>query len=226
MNNLYFTYLTVEYHLGTQEDYTTYTRGKCLSDITESIEKYFKEELNPLNTVKYIRIYKLECGKKFNSIEIDNKIWGCLLQIAYPNANNKLVLTKVGEKRTTKHRCNHSLPKNGTNNGFKRGKENWAYIHKKGISKPWHKRRNIRYRGKWVEVSEEEILREENELKEALLKANGDRSKAAKILKINRNTLYSRMRRHPDIDWNKLIPKREKNLNKNDNSNSRQPHRL
>ena len=221
MTKIFFTYFTIELHLGTQKDYSSVLRAKDYEDSVKILEEYFKRKFNPLNKVKYVRVYEIKRYAKFKGKYVDDELWLTLLSCAYPNKADDLLMTEI--ERKSEHRWN--IPKNRTtNNGFKAGKENWAYKNMKGKSLPQEERRNVRYDGKWKEISEDEVLYEQEELKDALKICDGNKSKAAKHLNLNRNTFYKRLRRHPDVDWGDFIKKIKKQQKlENDNSDSRQP---
>ena len=219
MSKILFTYFTIELHLGTQKDYSSVVRAENYEEVVVILNEYCKRKFNPLNKVKYVRVYEIKKYTKFKGKFIDDEMWVTLLACAYPNKADDLLMTEL--QRKSKHRWN--IPKERTtNNGFKAGKENWAYKNMKGKSLPQEDRRNVRYDGKWKEISEEEVLEEQRELIDALNICNGNKSNAAKHLNLNRNTFYKRLRRHPDVDWDDLVKKIKKSKS-NDNSNSRQP---
>jgi len=223
MSKIYYTYFTIEYHLGSQEDFSTYVRAENYAEVKRLLKDYFKRKFNPLNEVKYIRVYQVKRNRKFKNKLVDEEFWQLVSGVVFPNNADYLAFEK--QERKTKHRWNIDKPRK-TNNGFKGGKENWAYINLKGKSLSDDKRRNVRYDGKWKEISEEEVQKERKEIIDALIEADGNKSNAAKKLNINRNTLYKRLRRHPDIDWDEEVKKQIKdnlkNFRHNDNSNSRQ----
>ena len=219
MPKILFTYFTIELHLGTQKDYSTFLKAENHKNATLILEEYCKRKLNPLNKIKYVRVYEIKKGGKFKTRPVNDELWLSLIECSYPNRQDDLLMHEV--KRKSEHRWN--IPKiRKTNNGFKAGTENWAYKNMRGKSLPMEERRNFRYDGKWKKVSEEEIEAEKEELTNALKNCEGNKSKAAKFLKLNRNTFYKRLRRHPDMDWGDLI-KKIKQQNSNDNINSRQP---
>ena len=221
MSKLLYTYFTVELHLGTQKDYYTYLRADDYEEAKVILKDYFKRKFNPLNKIKYVRVYEIRKGRKFKNVLIDDNTWGLMVGAAFPNSTDYLSMSEI--ERKSKHRWN--IPdKPKINNGFKAGTENWAYKNMKGKSLPEEERRNVRYDGKWKEISEEEVLEEKESLITALKECGGNKSKAAKKLNLNRNTFYKRLRRHPDTDWTSLIReiKKQQKID-NDNSNSRQP---
>lgn len=221
MLKLFYTYFTIEFHLGSQKDYSTYTRANDYEEVKKLLEDYCSRKFNPLNKIKYVRVYEIKKGRKFRNVLIDRKTWDLMISTAFPNTADYLSMDEL--ERKSEHRWNiPSEPK--INNGFKGGKENWAYKNMKGKSLPMEKRRNVRYNGKWKEISEEEVIAEKEELLEALESCGGNKSKAAEKLGLNRNTFYKRLRRHPDTDWASLIKEIKKTQKEhNDNSNSRQP---
>tara|TARA_B100002019_G_scaffold86534_1_gene74955 strand:+ start:1846 stop:2517 length:672 start_codon:yes stop_codon:yes gene_type:complete len=220
MSKILFTYFTIELHLGTQKDYSTFLKAENHSEAVEVLQKYCSRKFNPLNKIKYVRVYEIKKGGKFKNRLVDDDLWFSLIAGSYPNDQDSLIMNEI--ERKSEHRWN--IPKiRKINNGFKAGKENWAYKNMKGKSLPNEERRNVRYDGKWKEISEEEVLAEQEMLKKALESCNGNKSKAAKFLNLNRNTFYKRLKRHPDVDWGCLIKEIKKNTHNNDNSNSRQP---
>ncbi len=222
MAKILFTYFTIELHLGTQKDYSTVVRAQDYEEVVGVLKEYCKRKFNPLNEIKYVRVYEIKKDTKFKGQLVDEKLWSTLIECSYPNNADNLIMTEV--ERKSEHRWN--IPKERkTNNGFKSGEENWAYKNMKGKSLPQEERRNVRYDGKWKEITEEEIIKEQKELIEALKTCNGNKSNAAKHLNLNRNTFYKRLRRHPDINWDDLV-KQIKKSKSHDNSNSRQPPRV
>lgn len=220
MSKILFTYFTVELHLGTQKDYSTFVKAENHKNAVEVLQEYFCRKFNPLNKIKYVRIYEIKKGGKFKNKLVDDELWFTLISSAYPNKNDELIMYEI--ERKSEHRWN--IPKTRKiNNGFKAGKDNWAYKNMKGKSLPLEERRNVRYNGKWKKITEEEIAAEKKQLTEALEKCNGNKSKAAKFLQLNRNTFYKRLKRHPDTDWEVIIKNIKTNNTHNDNSNSRQP---
>ena len=223
MPKIFYTYFTIKYHLGSEEDFTCFMRGEDYKEVKNLLIDYFKRRFNPLNEIKFVRTYRVKRNSKFKDKVIDDRLWGLKTSVAFPNSSDHLAFDKI--ERKTKHRWNIDKPRK-TNNGFKAGKENWAYKNLKGKSLPHHERRNVRYDGKWKEIPEEEVIAEREELIKALAATKGNKSHAAKKLNINRNTLYKRLRRHPDVDWDAAVKEQiEDNLKnfRDDNSDSRQP---
>lgn len=223
MSKVLFTYFTIELHLGTQKDYSTILRAENHTEASIILQNYSNRKFNPLNKIKYVRVYEIKKDSKFKGKLVDDEFWMNILACAYPNNDDNLIMTEL--ERKSEHRWN--IPKiRKINNGFKAGKENWAYKNMKGKSLPVDKRRNVRYDGKWKEISEEEVEAERAVIIDALTKTGGNKSKAAKHLNLNRNTFYKRLQRHPDVDWDVLIKDIKTKNSHNDNSNSRQPPRL
>jgi len=205
---LWFVYYTRVLEYGSERDVRTVIKA-CSAD---EAKKILIEQLGvefPYHRAKAITLYKLWHGFRkgykfgnFNDLNVDD-----IATIAFPNKVGKLYHVEKQRPEGWKNRFNFSQPKDGSNNGFESGEKNWAFIHRKGKSLPEAERHMYRYKGKWIRITEEEKEKEKEEIRDALLRAEGNRRKACEYLGVRSHKLYKMMKRHPEVDWNKEIPK-------------------
>ena len=64
MSKILFTYFTIELHLGTQKDYSTVIRAQNYKEVVEALKEHCKRKFNPLNEIKYVRVYEIKKNTK------------------------------------------------------------------------------------------------------------------------------------------------------------------
>jgi hypothetical protein len=201
---------TEKYRDGSESDFKVFIKAKSYVIAKEILRIKLKEDdasikIKSLQGFMFHKDYAMdERGKG-----IGVRGWEQIRTASFPNENNVLFKLKVPRKKGYTNRFN----KSGSDNldhiksiGFKKGDGNWSKLHKKGEVLAEADRANKIYRGHWIDWDPDLRKAEKDRLISALVKSSNNRSRAAEILKIGRNTLYAMFKKFPEIDFNKEYP--------------------
>jgi len=198
---------TESYSKGTEKDFRTIIKAKSYA-IAKKILLIKSEEDNPDVEIKAIQGNMFHKKYKIGSKTLGIKEWGEIQAACFPNENNHLFKLSLPRPSWKTNRFNGS----GKNNkdhikkiGFKKGKENWAYLNKRGKLSPEETTHKL-YKGKWIDWDPSEREEKKQEIINALNQAGNVRVDAARILNINRNSLYKLLKKFPEIDFKKEYP--------------------
>ena len=201
---------TEKYRDGSEADFKVFIRAKSYILAKEILRIKLKED-DPTIKIKSVQGFMFHkdytTGPQRKRIGI--KEWGQIRSASFPNENNVLFKLEVPRKDGYTNRFNQS----GKDNlehirsiGFKKGENNWSRLHRKGVVLPEADRSKKIYRGKWIDWDPDLRKTEKDRVINALTKAGNNRSKAAELLNIGRNTLYKLFKKFPEIDFNKEYP--------------------
>ena len=144
--------------------------------------------------------------KSKTNIRLGLKEWEQIRAASFPNPNDVLYKLEVPRDPDKNNRFNRTDYEHLSKIGFKKGKENWSHIHRKGVSLPPEEREGMIYSGKWIKWDKDAMKATRQSIIAALVKSGGSRVKAAEDLGINRNQLYNLMSKFPSINWKKDYP--------------------
>ena len=202
---------TEKYKDGSEKDFKTVIKAKSYDHAKEILLLKLEED-DPSIKAKAIQGFMFH--KTYVILSPVRKLlgvkeWEHIHNAAFPNENNVLFKLEMPRPIWKTNRFNGS----GKNNlshikkfGFKKGKENWSYIHKKGKSLPLSERSDKLYHGKWVEWDEEDRNEKKNEIIEALLENDNCRDRAARFLGISRSQFYRFLNKFTEVDWENEYP--------------------
>ena len=202
---------TEKYSDSFERDFKTVIKAKSYSGAKDILLLKLKEddpsvEAKSIQGFMFHKTYRISHPFKK---QLGVREWEYIRNCAFPNENNVLFKIEIPRPEWKTNRFNGS----GKNNlshikkfGFKKGKDNWAVINVKGKMLDADERAGKIYKGKWVEWKEEDRNQKKNEIIDALKESNNVRKKAAKLLGINRNSLYKLFKKFPEIDWKKEYP--------------------
>tara|TARA_B100001093_G_scaffold519468_1_gene608626 strand:- start:3064 stop:4167 length:1104 start_codon:yes stop_codon:yes gene_type:complete len=189
-----------------QKDFKVFIKAKSYEEAKNLLQDRLSHQ-NPPATAKAIQgfmFHKNYKGK--NNVRLGIKQWEQIRNASFPNANNLLYKLEIPRSPEKSNRFNATDHHHLSKIGFKKGKENWSTKHRKGIILPLEDREGMIYHGKWVKWNKAAKDSTRKSLISALVKCNGNRSKAAKELGISRHKIYCLMQKFPSIDWQKDYP--------------------
>jgi len=191
---------------GTQVDYKVFIKAKSYEEAKHFLQKRLKEQ-DPPCKAKAIQGFMFHSGyRNASNVKLGIKEWEQIRSASFPNANNLLYKLEVPRDPKKTNRFNTTDYEHMKTIGFKKGKDNWSSIHKKGIILPEEKRAGMIYRGKWIKWDKDVMNSTRKSLIDALIMCDGNRTQAAKYLNMSRHKFYCLMERFPEIDWAKDYP--------------------
>ena len=191
---------------GSQKDYKVFIKAKSYEEAKRLLQDRLSYQDPPAvaKAIQGFMFHKNYKGK--NNVRLGIKQWQQIREASFPNPNNLLYKLEVPRPAEKSNRFNATDHEHLSKIGFKKGKENWSTINRKGIILPLEDREGMIYHGKWVKWNKVAMDSTRKSLISALIKCNGNRSKAAKKLGISRHKIYCLMAKFPSIDWQKDYP--------------------
>ncbi len=189
---------------GSEKDYAVFIKAKSYKLAKSILNQKITEDM-PHVKIKSIQGAMFHKDYTHEGSNLSLEQWCQIREAAFPNIAN--VLYKKHLPRAEGKWNRFSYPRNLSHIGFKKGKENWSTINRKGKTLAPELRGGKIWRGdKWVVWDKEDMLKTKNLIINAFILHDNNRSKSAEHLGINRNSLYKIMRRIPNTDWNKEYP--------------------
>ena len=198
---------TERYANGTEKDFKVFIKAKSYESAKHILKTRLLED-DPQIKIKAVLGFMFHSGyKNANNIKLRTKEWEEIRTASFPNVNNCLYKHEVERGGGKSNRFNKTDYGHLTSIGFKSGKENWSHVNRKGVIKPLKERDGMIYSGKWVKWDKVLMDQTRKQIIHALVKYNGNRSKAAISLGVSRHKFYKLMAKFPKINWNKEYPK-------------------
>lgn len=198
---------TERYIDGTEKDFKTFIRAKSYALAKDVLTRRLKEDdpdikLKAVQGFMFHNNYKSDTGKTLGIEE-----WEQIKNSAFPNSSNTIFKFNVPRPDWKSNRFNSTDHEHLKTIGFKKGKDNWSTIHRKGKSLAYELREGKVWVGyEWRDWDKHEMEDVKKRVISALILHNNNRSKAAKELGMNRNSLYKLMSRIVGVDWNEEYP--------------------
>jgi len=198
---------TEHYFDGSEKDFKTFIRAKSYDFAKLILIKKLKEEglvkkIKSVHGFMFHGNYKLHMNRR---LTFEN--WDQIKKASFPNYNNVLFKKEMPRDEGKSNRFNYTNYELLSTIGFKKGKDNWSHINRKGIYLPIEERKGMIYKGKWIKWDKEEMEKTKQQIIEAFKLLKNNRKKTAEYLKVGRNTLYKMMTRIEPLDWwNKEYP--------------------
>ena len=196
-------YYTERYNDNSEKDFVTFIRAKSYAVAKIILLEKSKEDLS---TVKVKAILGYMLHKNYRHTKT-NKIlsvsdWENIRNSSFPNINNFLFKKELPRREGYSNRFNKTNFKQLKTIGFKKGKDNWARKHRKGVFKKLHERKGLKWSGdKWIEWDKEEMVKTKNNIVNALVLHDNNRKRSAEFLNIGRTKLYKLMVRCETRAW-------------------------
>jgi|TARA_B110001454_G_C12721818_1_gene435027 hypothetical protein len=201
---------TEKYKDGSESDFKVFVKAKSYIIAKEILRIKLREDDSAvkIKAVQGFMFHKdYTTGSQRKKLGV--KEWEQIRRASFPNENNVLFKLETPRKEGYTNRFNKSGKDNLSHIrgiGFKSGKDNWSRIHKRGKVLPIEDRANKIYRGKWVDWDSDLRQSEKDKVINALIKTGNNRSRAAKLLGIGRNSLYRLFKKFPEVDFHKEYP--------------------
>ena len=197
---------TERYQNGSESDFKTFIKARSYESAKDFLRKRILEEGSGIK-VKAIQGFMFHGNyKNANNVKLRLKEWEQIRSASFPNENNVLYKLEIPRDPNKTNRFNKTDYDHMKSIGFKKGKDNWSHIHNKGKTRAIEDREGMIYRGKWVKWDKQIMDTARKMIINALIKTEGNRSKAAEHLNMSRNGFYNLMSKFPNIDWNKEYP--------------------
>lgn len=197
---------TEKYFNGLEKDFKTFIKAKSYETAKEILRKRLSEE-DPSVKIKAVQGYMFHKNyKNAHNVKLRLKEWDQIRTASFPNENNVLYKMEIPRPEGYTNRFNKTDYEQLKKIGFKKGKENWSHLNRKGKILPLEKRDGMIYRGKWIKWDKNLMKQARQKLIGALVSANGNRTEAAKLIGVSRRKLYDLMAQFPKIDWKKDYP--------------------
>lgn len=191
---------------GSEIDYKVFIKAKSYEEAKHFLKKRLQEQ-DPPCKAKAIQGFMFHSGyRNASNVKLGIKEWEQIRSASFPNANNLLYKLEVPRDPKKTNRFNTTDYDHMKTIGFKKGKDNWSSIHRKGIILPVEKRGGMIYSGKWVKWDKDVMSSTRKSLIHALTMCDGNRTRAAKYLKVSRHKFYSLLEKFSEIDWAKDYP--------------------
>jgi hypothetical protein len=201
---------TERYSNGSEKDFKTFIKAKSYESAKRTLKERLLED-DPEIKVKAIIGFMFHSNYKSSSnIKLRTKEWEEIRSASFPNVNNCLYKYEVERGEGKSNRFNKTDYDHVRSIGFKSGKKNWSHINRKGVVKPLKDREGMIYSGKWVKWDKVLMDQTRKQIIHALVKCNGNRSRAALFLGVSRHKFYSLMAKFPKINWNEEYPKEKR----------------
>jgi len=197
---------TEKYFNGLEKDFKTFIKAKSYESAKDILRTRLSQE-DPSVSIKAVQGFMFHKNyKNACNVKLRQKEWEQIRQASFPNENNVLYKLEVPRPEGNSNRFNKTNFEQLKTIGFKKGKENWSHIHRKGKILPLEKRDGMIYKGKWIKWDKDLMKQARQKIIGALIKANGNRTEAAKLIGVGRRKLYDLMAQFPKIDWKKDYP--------------------
>ena len=198
---------TERYVDGSEKDFKTFIRAKSYVLAKDVLTRRLKEDdpnikLKAIQGFMFHNDYKSDTGKTLGLKE-----WEQIKNSAFPNSSNTVFKFHVPRPDWKSNRFNATNYEQLKGIGFKKGKDNWSTIHRKGKSLPYELRQGKIWVGhEWRDWDKHEMEEVKKRIISALILHNNNRSKAAVELGLNRNSLYKLMSRITGVNWGEEYP--------------------
>ena len=195
-------YFTERYLNESEKDFVCFIKARSYHLAKKILRDRLAEEKEVLK-VKAIQGYMLHKDfKGRNRSKLSIQDWDDIKSAAFPNLNNFLFKKETPRPENYTNRFNQTDYKHLKTIGFKKGKDNWSTQNRKGLFLPPHQRKGKKWNGdKWIKWDKAERIKVKNEIINALILNNHNRSAAARYLKVSRNTLYKLLCRCESMEW-------------------------
>ena len=215
----WFVYFTWVYPNNKEQDFKSVIKASSAKNARQILANKVNrdEEGSKIISVKTYRIHsKYNIKNHDSSLSIEQ--WDAIRASAFPNEYDELFLIKKIRKEGAQNYFgrvyDEKFREQARKFGFQKGEKNWNYLNPicQDNVPAEHERHLFRAkktgrRGQdWERIPEEERRAERAEIARVLVEANGNRTAASRLLGVDKKVLWKRMKRHPEIDWNKLYP--------------------
>lgn len=197
---------TEKYSSGAEKDFKTVISARSYQLAVRILETRLKED-DPLIKIKSVQGFMFH--KKYRSVNsgaLKLKNWEQIRKASFPNENNFLFKAEIPRAAWKTNRFNKTNLDHIKSIGFKKGESNWATRNRKGKILPLEERAHKIWRGHWVDWDPSLRENAKNKLLDALSKSKNNRTHAADLLGIARNSMYKLFQKFPEIDWEKEYP--------------------
>ena len=202
---------TEVYEDSSEKDFKTFIKSNSYKNAKNILKLKLLESGTKVKAIQGFMFHTDYKGSHNRGLTFEN--WDQIKSAAYPNENDYLFKHEIERPKGYSNRFNKTNYEHLKTIGFKKGKESYSAIHRKGKHLPIEQRMGKKWTGaKWVEWDKKEMKLTETRIMEALVACNNNRKKAAVYLKMGRTQLYKLMKRTKGLDWwNKEYPLLERN---------------
>lgn len=191
---------------GSEKDFKSIIYAKSYQVAIHILKLRISED-DPAIKVKAIQGFMFHKDYHSNSNgRLGIKEWEQIRKSAFPNENNFLFKLEIPRPAHKTNRFNKTDFAHLKSIGFAKGESNWSKRNRKGKILPIKDRAHKIWRGHWVDWDPSLRQAAKNKLIEALVKANNNRTHAAELLGVGRNSLYAQFTKFPEVDWKKEYP--------------------
>ena len=201
-NQFWIVYYTEVHKSGEQQDFATFIKAKSHELCGLILKKKVKED-NPNVKIKSLRIFMLhkdfisKGSKKLGPVD-----WSYVHRSCFPNLNNFLFKHPLERKEGYDHRGGKTNLEHLKTIGFKKGQPNYSTLYRKGKSLPLTERKGKIWNGdRWIKWNREEMRNTKNEIIEALILNENNRTKAAESINMSKHKFYKLMHRCDTREW-------------------------
>ena len=189
---------------GLEKDYAVFIKAKSYKLAKSILSQKITEDMAGVK-IKSIQGAMFHKDYKYEGLRLNLEQWNQIREAAFPNIANVLYKNHLPRPKGKWNRF--SYPRDLSHMGFKKGKENWSTINRKGKTLAPELREGKIWRGdKWVVWDKEDMLKTKNLIVNAFILHDNNRSKSAEYLGLSRGVLYKTMKMIQNTDWKKEYP--------------------
>lgn len=196
-------YYTERYSDNSEKDFASFIKAKNYETAKIILVSKLKEDIKKVKVralVGYMLHKDYRNSRNQQRLSIDN--WDEIKSAAFPNLNNFLHKQELPRPEGYTNKYNKVDLEHLNTIGFRKGAANWSTIHRKGQTKPLHERKGLKWNGdQWIPWNKEEMRKTKNQIINALIVNNNNRTRAADYLGISRSGFYAIMMRCEDREW-------------------------